>query len=361
MLHVVLRHDGAETPRRDGALVPVVELAPVLAEPPDGTGIATADWGRFGNGVCAPDLARNEPGQIRAILCRLADARLAAKAARLEARLTAEPPAEVLYQELWDGLGFSANRQPMRALAALVPLAAFDGALATVPREDREALARALLFGAGGFLPLSPAEAAIAGLAPEAVRVCEALWQRHGGAWHAHPLPPTAWTRARVRPANHPAARLAAGARLVAAAPAGLVAALLAPLRSGTDPVAALRSLAGGNGAPGIGADRAGGLVANALLPFALALAEQTGDAALSEGAARAWERLPAAEPNTTVGRAQRQVAGNARLGPLGGRGQQGLLHLDATLCAPRRCFECPIAHRVLAEAGAPGPTPAAG
>jgi hypothetical protein len=124
----------------------------VLAEPPDGTGIATADWGRFGNGVCAPDLVRNEPGQIRAILRRLGDARLAAKAARLEARLTAEPPAEVLYQELWDGLGFSANRQPMRALAALVPLAAFDGALATVPREDREALARALLFGAGGFL-----------------------------------------------------------------------------------------------------------------------------------------------------------------------------------------------------------------
>jgi hypothetical protein len=149
--------------------------------------------------------------------------------------------------------------------------------------------------------------------------------------------------------------------RLVAAAPAGLVAALLAPLRSGTDPVAALRSLAGGNGTPAIGADRAGGIVANALLPFALALAEQTGDAALSEGAARAWERLPAAEPNATVGRAQRQVAGNARLGPLGGRGQQGLLHLDATLCAPRRCFECPIAHRVLAEAGAPGPTPAAG
>ena len=31
--------------------------------------------------------------------------------------LTGTPPAEVLYQEIWDGLGFSANRGPMRDLA----------------------------------------------------------------------------------------------------------------------------------------------------------------------------------------------------------------------------------------------------
>ena len=72
--------------------------------------------------------------------------------------------------------------------------------------------------------------------------------------------------------------------------------------------------------------------------------------AELTDAAALAWERLPAAEPNEVTRRAQRQIAGAARLPGLSARGQQGLLHLDSTLCAPRRCYECPIAHRVLAE-----------
>jgi hypothetical protein len=33
----------------------------------------------------------------------------------------------------------------------------------------------------------------------------------------------------------------------------------------------------------------------------------------------------------------------------LGARGGQGLIHLDAALCAPRRCYECPIARAVIA------------
>jgi hypothetical protein len=32
-------------------------------------------------------------------------------------------------------------------------------------------------------------------------------------------------------------------------------------------------------------------------------------------------------------------------------RGEQGLIHLDSSLCAPRRCRECPIARLVIASA----------
>ena len=359
MLHVVLRHDGAETRRADGALVPVAEVAALLPTPLHPVSPATVDWDRFGREVCAADLARRAPSVVRAELVRLGDVRLAAKSARLEARLTSEPPGEVLYGEVWDGPGFSANREPMRALAARLPLAALDAALATVPGAARPALALGLLFGTAGFLPLSPADAAFAGVAPDAVPAIEAAWARHGAAWFGQTLPPTAWTRARVRPANHPVVRLAAGAALLTAATGGLVAALLAPVRAGADPVAALRDLAAGKGVgggsgPGLGADRATDLIANAVLPFALAYAEHTGDAALLDAAARAWERLPAAAPNEVTRRAGRQVAGDARLGAVGARGQQGLIHLDQSLCAPRRCFECPIAHAVLADASAP-------
>lgn len=350
VLHAVLRHDGAETRRHDGALVPVVELAALLPEP---LPVATAvDWSRFGGAVCASELARRQPAAIRGILANLGDRRLAAKSARLEARLTDAPPGDVLCAELWDGLGFSANRAPMRALAELLPLARIEAALAAVLPTSRSALARGLLFGAAGFLPLAPADAALARLAPAAVAAAEAAWLRYGAPWHGQSLPPTAWNRARVRPANHPAARLATAAALLAAAQegGGLQAALLTPLRTGADPVGTLRDLAAAGGAPGLGQERAVGLSANALLPFALALAEQTGDAALTDAAARAWECLPAAEPNAVTRRAARQVAGDVRLGPLGARGQQGLIHLDTTLCAPRRCFECPIAHRVVGQ-----------
>ena len=358
VLHAVLRHDGSETRRSDGAIVPVVALETFLAEPLGAVAPATADWGRFGQETCAPALARRRPDRIRAILWRLGDARIAAKTARLEARLTAEPPAEVLYQEVWDGLGFSANRVPMRALATLLPLAALEAALATVSPEQRLPLARGLLFGAAGFLPFSPVDATAARLEPRETHAAEALWARHGAAWHAHRLPPTTWTRARVRPANHPAARLAAGAALLAAAPGGLLTALLTPVRAGGDPVAALRDLSAQDGQGGLGLDRATGLVANAVLPFAFALAEHAGDQDLADGAAAAWERLPAAEPNEVTRRAQRQVAGDARLPGLGARGQQGLIHLDAALCAPRRCFECPVAHAVVADEAQPDTTP---
>ncbi len=91
--------------------------------------------------------------------------------------------------------------------------------------------------------------------------------------------------------------------------------------------------------------------MANAIVPFALALAEHTGDPDLSESASRAWERLPAADSNQITRRAQRQVAGDRRIAGLGSRGQQGLIHLDASFCSPRRCFECPIAHAVVREA----------
>ncbi|MDP9364109.1 MAG: DUF2851 family protein [Chloroflexota bacterium] len=345
----MLRHDGAETRRADGALVPVAELEPLLPGPVP-AGDHGIDWTRFGAGPCAPELARREPAAVRAMLMRLGDARLAAKSARLEARLTLEPPGEVLYQELWDGLGYSANREPMRELARALPLAAVEDALATVPAEERIGLSRGFLFGVAGFLPLSPGDAAMARLDVAGVALTEARWGSHGGAWHGEALTPTRWTRARVRPANHQVARLAAGAALLAGAPGGLIGALLGAVRAGTDVVRLLRELSGTAGAPAIGADRAAGMVANSVLPFALTLAEQTGDAMLSEAAASAWERFPAAEGNATARRALLQVAGGARLPGLGARGQQGLLQLDATLCAPRRCFECPIAAAVVAD-----------
>jgi len=349
ILHAVLEHDGSDTRRADGALVPTialpVDLMMLQQTPPDAHA-----WSRVGGNVCAEELTREQPSEIRAILAHLGDVRLAAKSARLEARLTDLPPGDVMYQEVFDGLGFSANRDPMRAVASRLPLGDLELSLGTVAPDQRLNLTRGLLFGIAGFLPFSPSEAAMARLSTSETDRAERLWKDAGGAWHDAALAPTAWTRARVRPANHPALRLSAGAAMLANAKGGLVATLLASLQGGADPVTTIRRLATWDDTPGIGVDRAVGIVVNALIPFALALAEHTGDRDLTDRAATAWETLPAAEANEVPRRAIAQVAGSSRLTKLTARPQQGLIHLDATFCSPRRCFECPIARRVVVE-----------
>ena len=362
ILHVVLDDDGSETRREDGVVVPVIAIGALLTTPLDDHGVATGDWSRFGGAACAPDLVREQPAIARQVLFRLGDVRLAGRSASLEAQLTARPPAQVLYASILDGLGYQQNREPMAALADLISLTDLEAAiLATAPTE-RHDTARGILLGAAGFLPLSPTEAALAHLDPTAVAGCESSWRRFGGPWRESALPPTAWTRARVRPANHPAARLVAGAALIvnALAQGGLVAALTEPIRARVsiatdqpgqlpDLAEHLRALSRTATTPGLGLDRAGAIVASALLPFALALAQQSGDTALLDGAAMVWERLAGPASNAVTRRAMGQVAGDERLSGLGARGQQGLIHLDQTLCAPRRCRECPIAHAAVA------------
>lgn len=346
VLHVVRTDDGAEARRQDGRIVPVVVLPAeaVAALRPRGA----VDWSLVGGEVCAEAVSRAQPQVLCNALQSLGDARIAAKVARLEARFDASAPAEVLYRETWEGLGYAANREPMELLARRLPLATVEAMLAAAAQGERLATARGLLFGVAGFLPASPSDAAAAGWSPKETAAAERAWVRLGGSWRDATLPPTAWTRARVRPANHPALRLSAGASLLANATGGLLVTLLEAVRAGTNLIELLRELCMVPGVTALGPDRANAIVVNGVLPFALALAEQTGDRELGEAASRAVASLPAGEPNEITRRALRQVAGEARIAGLGARGQQGLIHLDQTLCRPRRCYECPVAALVV-------------
>jgi hypothetical protein len=346
VLHVVQTDDGAETRRQDGRLVPVMVLPAeqvAIIQPR-----AQVDWSLVGGEVCAAELSQTSPAAVRSTLQALGDTRIAAKVARLESLHFAISPADVLYREIWDGLGYAANREPMTTLARRMPIAAIEAMLAAVAPSARLATARGLLFGLAGFLPLSPSDANAAGLSPEDTDAVEHAWRAHGSAWHDETLPPTAWTRARVRPANHPALRLSAAASLLSNAPGGLLAALLDAVRAEREVSQILQELCAVPDVTALGPDRANAIAVNAVLPFTLALAEQTGDQPLGERAARQLEMLPGGEPNDVTRRALRQVAGDARIPHLGARGQQGLIHLDQTLCRPRRCYECPIAALVV-------------
>jgi hypothetical protein len=344
VLHLVGEHDGTETRRLDGSIVPVAEIGPVarFAVPE----FAAWDWHAVGGSTCAGRLTSGNPASAREILHHLGDVRLAARSARIEGRLSVESPGEILWEELLDGLGFAMNREPMRRIARGVPLTSLEALLQAVPSGAREAVARGMLLGVAGFLPLSPSEAHLGGLVDRDVSLLESHWFDHGGPWRDDAISATAWNRARVRPSNHPVPRLLAAAALLASASGhgGTLATILGVVLESRDSIETLRALTASTGRPGIGSDRAIDILASGIIPLALALAAHTGDLHLADATSSQWERLPAPSPNAVTRRAGRQVAGSSPLGKIGARGAQGLIHLDTVLCQPRRCFECPIA-----------------
>jgi hypothetical protein len=242
----------------------------------------------------------------------------------------------------------------MRRVAHAVPLASIEALLHARPRGSREAVAGGVLLGVAGFLPLSPTEANLGGLVARDVSELESQWRDHGSPWRGETIPATAWNRARVRPANHPAPRLLSAASLLAAASVqgGTLATVLEVVLERGDPIETLRALTANEGRPGIGSDRAIDMLASGIIPLVLALAAHSGDLDLADAASRQWERLPAPSLNAVTRRAVRQVAGRSPLGKIGARGAQGLIHLDTVLCQPRRCFECPIAAAELSVNG---------
>jgi hypothetical protein len=132
--------------------------------------------------------------------------RLERRVRRLALREKAVGRAQLLWEETAGALGYHANQEPFRHLARRLS-AAF---LRTMPEEEREAL----LFGVAGFLPGEK----LAGLSPDSRQAARNLWDHW---WKARAaldyavLPASAWTVARVRPANRPERRLAALVRLL--------------------------------------------------------------------------------------------------------------------------------------------------
>ncbi len=350
VLHVVLDDDLPEpVRRRSGERVPTLVLATCLPGPlasfPALPGLRPL--GAIGFDYCAPQVAATAPDRIIRVWEATGDARLADKVARIAARLSLEPPAQTLYWLLLDALGYSRNRDGMRAVAERVPYDHLDSRLAGHSMDERRQRAAALLLGVAGFLPLSPADEELAGLSPREARAVEQAWQAHGGAWRGLELPPTAWRLHRQRPANHPLRRLLALAWLLARDNQGLLPALLGRLTQ-PDAARALQNwLARDN--PYLGEGRTHEIVVNVVVPFALAYGEAVGQEELVSAASELWAELPAGHGNAVVRRTAEQICGPHRLRVPTARAEQGLLQLYHTGCRQLRCYECPIAHLALA------------
>ncbi len=349
-LHVVLEDDlGQPVRRRSGERVPTLVLATCLPGPLASFPVLPGlrPLGAIGFDYCAPQVAATAPERIIQVWEAAGDARLAGKVARIAARLALEPPAQTLYWLLLDALGYSRNREGMRAVAERVPYDHLDSLLAGRSSDERRKRAAGLLLGVAGFLPLSPADEELAGLNPREARAIEQAWQLHGGAWRGLELSPTMWRLHRQRPANHPLRRLLALAWLLARDDQGLLPALLGHLVQPNAARALQNWLTRNN--PYLGEERAHQIVVNVVVPFALAYGEAVEQEELLCAAGELWARLPAGHGNAIVRRTAEQICGPHQLRVPTARAEQGLLQLYSTGCRQLRCYECPIAHLALA------------
>lgn len=350
VLHIVSIDDLPETRREDGAIVPVALLTisddvlfAIDRRLPDA-------WAELGGTVCADELAAREPERIRRALHRLGDTRLANRLPAIEAAIAEDDPDAVLVRMVFDALGYSENRGPTRQLADVAILHGLLDDPRLLPALEPSPWLVGTLLGMGGFLPLAPTDAHMGGILPEDQYVIERAWASCGAAISDDMVPANAWQVTRVRPANHPVARIMQAAALLARTGGRPLEPLLDAFRAGRSPDSWARDLTTRPGHPGLGAGRATAMTASVLIPFALAYAAHTGDAELEDAARQAWTGLKHAEWTRPAKRALAQVTGGPGIRRLGERGHQGLLHLDRELCAPRRCFECPIAAEVVRD-----------
>lgn len=352
VLHVVQVDDlGAGARRADGTVVPTLVLDGYIPQfTGDDANALTAVFARLGNSTCLPTLGARQPELVRRVLRDEGWARLVEKQLRFSQALTSSTASEVLYAGLLDALGYSENRDGMAAIASAVPLALLE----TLIANGEPNAVPALLLGVAGFLPISPTLVETCGIAPRLATELEHDFRSLADRYALDPLPASTWTLNRVRPRNHPAARLASLSWLIQrAAPDGLLAVFLGlPLDGGRAWDAWLADVE-----PPIGASRRRQIVVNVLAPFLAAYADTMRDDDLVEEAAELWEQLPGAVDDQVTRAAKRQIVGDTRFPVRLAIEEQGLHRVARERCRPLRCFECPIAALAAQHEGLPGAT----
>lgn len=311
VLHVVLRpKPGSDTRSRAGDSIPVVGLE-AQAESLETAADAPPSL---------PQLSEAEtPEELSRLLDAAGDERFLLRSAAFGLEFETNDPDQVLYAALMESLGYSANRRPVRKLAARVPFAAL-ARLRSEPVSSRLLALEAALVGASGLLPrLEPDHR-------EFVKRARALVPR------ARPMSSADWTHFRVRPTNHPIRRILGAARVFERY---LDSGLARGLQADADGGAALlaRRLAA---PPYVGESRARDMLVNVALPFLHALASAGRSRERRAACLRMYAAHPKLSENEITREAARMLPNWGRRAVRGARRQQGLMLLYERMTTPR-------------------------
>ena len=299
-------------------------------------------------GACAARFAAMERDQVREFLEAAGLARFREKAEKLFCEGVRDGFEQALYAAILEAFGYRMNREPMRRLAAALPLAEL--------RRLPEPLDRAAaVWGGAGLLP-DPCLQPLPAGRRELVR---SLWDR----WWTAGRPPAAggWSRCMQRPANRPERRLQAALnwlescawrpqswleRVVAGSPRELLRALTLAWQQGVKTAAPAPIL---HAAAPLGGSRIRDLLANVALPFLYAHAVHQGKEERARLAEDAFRQLPRLQSNRHVEEmAHRLLVPASRLREVAPRAvmQQGLLKIRSDFCrgAGGICAGCPVA-----------------
>ena len=356
ILHVVYWHDVA-TPvtLENGLRVPTLTLARYLEKSGrPGRGVSPARPGM----PCRSMAASRGGDFIGGVLDKSSDLRFASRVTELETALLHEESGQALYRGIMGALGYTKNKLPMMELARRMPLARLEAAAAGSSPGDCLLRCQALLIGAAGLL-LSTQSGHYCKdtLNDKWIKGLEEYWSSCAGVTA---MSPADWQSFKVRPVSLPRRRLAAMSYLLLRCrEEGLLRAFTRELENAPldgNPEAWL--LVGAEGfwgknldfglpavrsAPALlGADRAGIILINVLLPFAVAWGKSASRPLLAEKALCIYRGFPALAENALEKHMRRQL-GISRCIVRSARRQQGIIHIYKTLCSQGKCGECPL------------------
>jgi hypothetical protein len=308
-------------------------------------------------GRCAAPFTELTPAQRTELLQQAALVRLYGKAAQFHARARQAGWEQALWEGLFRALGYKHNVWPMQRLAEL--------RLRLVPPDSRMPVwaVQARLLGTAGLLPTELPTAS-----PATARYLRRLWDwwwRERDSFSDCILPASLWRLGGLRPANHPARRLALVAHWLAA---GDLAARLEtwcqrPLAAGhpADSLLVLlpdahdefwswhwtlRSPRLAKPQPLLGAARATDLAVNVILPWLWIRAVEGRQQALQQELQRRYLAWPRSQDNAVLRLARRRLFGDPGAVPLRTAAeQQGLLQIARDFCdqSDALCTQCPM------------------
>jgi len=303
------------------------------------------------------------PQGMAALLDSLGDARLEERAAAMEGDLAVVGPEQALYEALIRGLGYTRNMTAFHEVARLLSIDALRGLTSGAPNEGaRSARLTGLLFGAAGLLPSQQSEREQGRLPfsesqsfdiDSFTASVETEWAQRPGL---ESLPRGSWQTFRVRPDNHPIRRMGAAVELMRRwlqgpgmlndlriavskpessrdAAACLIDALVIPSVGYWATHRDFGIARRGRASALIGRGRALDMLATAVLPFLLALADFESDTDLERRTREVYAVLPNPGVSEASRRARHLIAGNGggQSPRLSARRYQGFLSLTAS------------------------------
>jgi hypothetical protein len=363
ILHVVLWEAGSRhVPRtRAGQILPQVVLQHQLAAPleqlhdeidldayPHNVGSH--------HGQCAQVLRALPAGSLAALLDAAGDERFATKVRRFSRWIHRVGPEQAFYEGWMEALGYKANKNAFRTLAQRVPLT--DTVTAVANRGYNATQLAAILFGVANLLPTTVAKSRDTAAARYVRRLWNAWWKLRPD-FEERILPLEAWRFGGLRPANHPHRRLGAAVALLKKHP-NFMGKVVGSVESDGDPSKffveirddywshhfTLGGKTQSSGSELIGASRAQEIIANIMLPFVAAYAQESGNEKLAESAKAQFARFPAAPSNSIIRLASGQLFDEpsaARRFMKTSRQQQGLMQIFLDFCLNDKsaCRQC--------------------